>query len=399
MPDLAALTLVTRPVKRSDLEYPTENVTFGYLAVIDKLLYTAYRWDSGGVVVADVFIDKAVEGVVNPIYWPFMLARHQDADNTYYNWLSRYMRTSDHQLYKAVNYVETQLAVESVDIEDTGHIFAISCSGSVVKSLRYRLDRPARSITEVTPSGVITATDTTFVSGYFGFRIIESWNDQGYVDTASARLLPPLTRVPLASHVIEYNITGTGTRDDPIRPDMPQELVEVSQSQVTPNEWQAIKNNPKGPNGLPQVDRLAVTWGAIDYKGEPTMVVTVYGGSPSYLRPDRIQKHMEHARRKNLLAETIKPDPQYVRDLHRRLRKDRKDMMITENELMYQLLGYEELEVEAVADFYERELVNLNRIKNVPAWELERTLERWERLAEKHKRPNALVKLRRVRRR
>lgn len=387
MPDLEVIGLVRRPVQNSDLGYSTVDVTFAYLAAIYKVVpFLATYTDHIAELVNDIFTDKAIEGWGRDgTRWQ---ARINKTGNGYSFEIVTAISARDFLIVRWSSGSSTQIGYEAVDLSDKWYLLKMSVGGSTLKWYRDDLTTPK-----------VTVTDTTYASGYFGVGVTTGTSSMLSVVALSSILRAPSSSLPQPSAIVEYPVVGSGKPEDPIRPDMPQELVEVDPGTLPPEEAQAVLFNPKGPNGLPQVDRLAVTWGAIDYKGEPTMITAIYGGSPSYLRPDRIQRHMEHARRKNLLAETIKPDPAYVRDLHRRLAKDRKDMLITENELMYQLLGYEELEVDAVADFYERELVNLKRIKDVPGWALERTLEIWERLAEKYKRSNALVKLRRVRRR
>ena len=53
------------PVKRADLEYPTEDVTFTYLAAINKLRtvsgYGGGRTSARWILTVDSFTDKAIE--------------------------------------------------------------------------------------------------------------------------------------------------------------------------------------------------------------------------------------------------------------------------------------------------------------------------------------------------
>jgi len=391
------------PIPRSDLEYPTEDVMLHYLNIIGK---TVVEWSFTADVYAtsDSFTDKAISSIIASATNSVLIyARGEPStgvktgefsDNNYRLVYDVTQSSADYFLGKRIAGTSTTLATESVDLNATSrYLGAISVSGSTLKAFRDDLTTVR-----------ITATDTDRSEGRFGILTINPDPTNYTYDGAvghpySAKLLAPLTELPKPISIIEYDVIGSGKEDDSFKPDMSRDLVEVSESDVTPEEWEAIQSNPKGANGLPLVDKLAVTWGAIDYKNEPTMLCAIYGGSPSYLDPNRIQKHISYARSKN--HKVFKP-PKNISEakaLHKEIIKDRKDMLVTSYELAYQLIGNSRLEVDAVSDFYERELINLNRIKRVPTWELHRTLDRWIRLAEKHKRDNAYKKLEKVRRR
>jgi len=378
------------PVKRSDLEYPTEDVNFPYLAIINKLFFEYDESSEPAIFTLDSFTDKAIKtwGLTrsSDYVWGRMMARRVDMNNKYFVQLMDNQSTKDFILFKMVDGTVTELGYEAVDLNtNTFYPEKLSLLGSNIKAYRTDMDTPK-----------ISVTDTDLASGRFGFTLYA----RGYISVVfeATYLLAPSSPSPQVNVIVEYDVIGEGTIENPIKPNMPQELVEVSKDQVTPEEWLAIQSNSKGEHGLPLIDRLSVTWGSVDYKGEPTMLCAIYSSSPSYLREDRILKHIEYAKKKNLMVIKIPRTLREVNEIHKKITGTRREMMITVNELAYHLLGKPELEIDAVADFYERELLDLNRIKKVPTWELHRILNRWEELGKHYKRFNAIKKLAKVRR-
>lgn len=388
MPEIA---MITFPIRRADLEYPTENINLLYWAIIGKFdIFVTEGIDNNWFISVDSFTDKRLQAISkggsdNSKKTDFLAQRFIDLGNRYICFIDTGYSTSDFQMKKSINGKSTLLAYESVDLDlRLLHSFEFDVAGSILKGYR--------------PIGVekLSVTDTDLASGKIG---IMSHHHPVRPYFLFTKVLPNYSELQQPIIVIEYDVIGNGTDEDPIRPNMPEDLVEVSKTDVTPEEWEAIQSNPRGKNGLPLVNRLAVTWGAIDYKGEPTMLCAIYPSTPRYVRKDNILRHIEYAKRRG--HKVYKPPRSLAeaKELWGIIRKDRPDMLITENELAYHLIGKGELEPDAIADFYERELINLNRIKDVPEWELERTLKRWENLAERYKRNEAKEKLRRVRRR
>ena len=337
-----------RSVTRAKLEYPTEDVTFAHLAVIDKLQYSSHSSYGGLVITLDSFADKAVEAVVMPSDYPCTFARHQDKDNSYYNILAPPASTEDHMLRKISAGSSTTLASEAVDIDATGEILCISCSGSTIKSLRYVFGSPARSITAVTPTATISATDTEFASGYFGLRPIREEAPHGYGDTTSARLIPPQSPLPPAKAIIEVEVAGSGIEGDPYRPALVKEL------------------SPEGDK-----DYASVTWSLFDHKeGHATMLVFITGDNP--YKPGAIDKQKQNAKR------SFTPPKDYTEavDLYRSLKADYPDWLAGKDNFAYQALGWELLGLFQNADFYYGELIehktHYDQSKRVPWYEIER---------------------------
>jgi hypothetical protein len=281
----------------------------------------------------------------------------------------------------------TIIGSEAVDLPDYHYLFGLSASGSTFKA--YRAWVTAKTIASQTAR--FTVTDTNYASGYPGIGFVRGGH-QHYL--TMTYFLPPFSQAPQAVALIEYEVVGDGTLNEPFKPLFPQELIEIRPSAVSSQEWDAVKHNIKGRNGHPIVDRRAITWGAVDFRADssgkpvaPTVLVAVFDQ-----RSDRVVRHINHARGRNKHVYKAPFDTKlhyiYVTE-----RRDR-DWLITENELAYQLLGREDLEVVAVADFYEREIADLGRVKPSPV--VEYVINMWRDRAQRTGRSDAEEKLRRV---
>lgn len=376
-------------IPRTKLEYPTEDVSFAYLASINKIQYSSIGVYGGAVITLDSFTDKAVETVTNPYNYAVNTARHQDKNNYYINRLIVDATTADHDLMKIVAGAATQLAVESVDIDKSGEILCISCSGSTIKSLRYLLSSPTQSIINITPTAIISATDTSFTSGYFGFRPSPPASPPGYCDTTSARLIIPQTNLPKAQRIIELEITDL----DLIKPNFSHNFVDVDKLTNIPNflkeeakRYEMLK--AKGFTDeeisllfgyIPQhhVDLNAITWGAFDYKGESTILVIITRDNP--YQSGAILTQEEYAKSKGLKIFKPPRDLTEARELHKQIKADRPEIIAGVHNLAYQCIGDENLEPLAIADYYDgftQGIYDMKNLDRVPDWELERIIKR-----------------------
>jgi len=375
------------PIKRSDLEYPTEDVDFIYWVMLGKTGIHSTGWSFS----LDNFTDKALVTVATPFNENnviCMMRRQNPSGNGYQISINPPGPTTDFRIVKVSPF--TVLASEAIDINpNESHFVKFSVSGSTLKGFRDAWDG---DITKEATTLRISATDSDYASGQIGCGIATIYIDAtgewryAYPYIVNIKIKSPASELIKPDAIIEYPIIEYEEYDSvnnkivkAIKPNMPEDIIE--------------------DEVYGKVNTLAVTWGAIDYKGESTMLCAIYGGSPSYLDTNRILKHIEHAKKKRHKVFKTPKTLQEVVALYKQIKKDFKDKLITENELAYQLIGRPELEVEAIADFYERELLNLGRIKRVPTWELHRILTRWEKLAIRHKRDIALSKLRRCRKR
>jgi hypothetical protein len=399
-------------VTRAKLEYPTVDVEMAYLLVIDKAHWGAVRGGTVGarLVTNDSFTDKAVRAIalIGSDLGHLCIGRWSAIGTHYHNFINTTATTADHKIQKIVAGTITVLATEAVDLSSKQpYTVMFSVSGSTLKSFR---SDAVSDILPITPQ--LTATDTALTSGRFGIGNRADVSHDGTI--VFGRLLAPVSPGSEASAVIEASVTGSGSLDDPYRPALAQELIEIDPADVSIPDFLRLEKRrydmlrAKGFTDdeirlllgyVPQhqIDKLAVSWGAIDFRSDsasgkpiaPTYLVAIYDVSEKTL------KHVGYARRKNLRVYT---SPFDIKTIHSIESRDR-DWLITENELAYQLLGREDLEVDAVADFYERELINLGRIKDVEPWILDQTLDMWIERAKRLGRDKALEKLMRAKKR
>jgi len=296
-------------------EYDLEDVTFAYLALLDKLSAVSDGNTSYDIVTDDVFTDKAIQAYTQVKDYATIYARIQDYQNKYRAGLVQSASSADHFIKKIENGSATDLATESVDIDTSGELLCLSCSGSTIKSLRYVLTTVTKKISDVTPDATISATDTTFTSGHFGVREIRETTSYGFVNVLTARLLPPQTELPRQSLVIESEVIGKGTEEDPKRPEI--------------------------------FDEIKFTYGAFDYKDENTMIITT-----NETDTRKIEQIKEYCRKKNLMCETVKHDKDAVIELYEKIVKEHGEKIAGKDNFLYQVSGKREYELLQNADFY-----------------------------------------------
>jgi len=373
-------------LKRSQLEYPTEDVSFAYLAAIDKLKFDHTHhtfWEPEiYVTTVDSFTDKAIQDQKSDR--SHINVRIVDYSNLYNFTLDSSKATADFLIHRLVADVQTDIASEAVDI-NTDSVYGIkaSISGSTLKG--YRDDF-------VTPK--FTVTDTSHASGLFGSGLYDAGGHGGY--PGQARLLAASSPAQMQHAIIEYAVIGSGKEDDPLRPDMQLDLVEILNTNISnpkllkeAKRYEILKNKGFTDEEIEallgyipkhQINTLAVNWGAYDYKEENTIITTVRG--------NQVLEHKEYAKTKNLKAFTVKDDKTYIEDIFKEIRAGRSEMIAGKHNFAYQVLGYEELELLAIADFYDgfnQGTYNMKDLERVPEWELERTINRWMNKLEKAK--------------
>lgn len=358
--------IADRAVTRAKLEYPTEDVSFAYLLAIDKAKLQSFWSSYYGetypdmmIPTVDVFTDKGVETFISDhSQWIFVRAQ-DDYDMYIYEAMSG--NSTQDILFRVLSGgTSTMLWYEAVDIT-AGHGFLakITVAGSTFTIYKHDLT-----------TAKATVTDTTYASGMFGIGLARQASGGGFGMMAPlvAWLRAPSSRTRYAIDlnakskpdrgifIVEMEVEGSGKLDDSIRPAF-------------------LKDIDKELN----IDRLAVTWGAFDYKGEPTMICVITGDNP--YKSGAILRQVEYARKKGLLALRAPRDYKEAILQYENIRKHRPKMLAGKDNYAYQVLGDERLEPFAVADFYYGELLehqaHKDQIKRVPAWEFERTLNRW----------------------
>jgi hypothetical protein len=387
---IRALEIPVGSITRDKLEYPTENVRFTYLASIERIhVFKDTRWiHNWNILTSDIFSDKAVEVYLMLGSCDLVFGRHNLGDRYFtQTWIEA--TTQDHLMFKFIAGVVTQLGYEAVDLT-AGYPEQIvhSNSGSSLKSFRAGVTTPQ-----------ITATDTALASGRFGFA---SRHDRAVQTIGLAWLRPARSPALPALAVLEVEVEGSGAPEDPYRPLLNRNLVEIASLEGLPSflyqearKYEILK--AKGftdeemkilLDSIPQhqIDLASVTWGAFEFnKDSPTNIIVITEDNP--YQQGAIQKHIELARSKNLRV--LDPPKSYGEAVaqYNTLKHEFKHWMAGKDNYAYQVLGLEELDIFQNVDFYHGELIehktHYDQLKRVPEWELWRRLEELERRLER----------------
>jgi len=369
-------------VTRAKLEYPTEGVNFSYLSIINKLVVqvgSEYR-----LFTEDEFTDKALlsvveggpQGVCTGRAYGFQKDTSFKRVATYYEvsgvTCGFYQTvhnpdasTADHILRRddfSPSRATTNLASEAVDVDNNKAIsYMLSISGSTLKSYRgIKTSTESLSddaISTLTPQ--LTATDTTYTVGMWGLECFDAGKTPVTQQrAASTWLYAPQSRLPSALYVVECDVTGDGSEENPYRPAL---LSEVKLGK----------------------DLLSVTYGVFDFKlNHSSVVVCLLGDNP--YRRGAITEQVNYVKRKGLLVFKPTWSLSKVAEIHMKI-KQRNEYVAGVHNLAYQVAGHEDLEPLAVADFYDgftEGVYPQSALSKVPEWELERTVQRWlKRLA------------------
>jgi hypothetical protein len=187
----------------------------------------------------------------------------------------------DHIMYKWLNSVGYWLAYEAVDLPANSLIDGVaSAIGSTLKS--------SRNGGSTFP---ITATDTSFANGRWGFYL----PDTGAQFTPISFGSPPPPSAPRCIGYYEVPITGSGKRGDPRRPALPELLEAPTQGELDgyPKTLRdAIKCNRDG-----LVNRLALTVSALyPSRSGDTCIVRVFeqpDRQPHIWKIPEVLRHLE----------------------------------------------------------------------------------------------------------
>jgi len=377
-------------VTRAKLEYPTVDVSFTYLEAIGKV--TSFRCamypEHGIEITVDSFTDKALEWFVGQDMAMFILRR--SGNNYYFQRKASGATTADNELLKLVAGTSSRIGYEAVDLNAAYYYwFKASASGSTLKVYRDDLTTPK-----------FTVTDTSVASGNFG--IAQRADRYGGIYPGLSFLRLPSSVIPSALVIVETEVVGRGVRDDPLRPKLSQNLVEISQLTGLPDflyaeakEYEMLRARGFTDEEIElllgyipqyQVDLDSVTWGAFEFSEKnPTNIIVVTGDNP--YKPGAID------RQKNSAKRAFSPPSSYgdAVALYNQLKNDNPNWLAGKDSFAYQVLGHEELEPLAVIDFYYGELIehrmHYNQIKRVPDWEMRNTLRMWSERLERV-RPN-----------
>jgi hypothetical protein len=377
-------------VTRSHLEYPTVGVSFSYLSVINKVLGLTRSAYSFWVATRDTFTDKAVFQMGQVNQYSIVGGRIVDRSNHYEQCIDIAASTADHFLRKLLGGTFTIIASEVVDLDRSGEGMCLSISGSTLKGSRWLQNTPLDPLSLPTPTATISATDTSFASGLYGFFPLRETTYHGGTDGTIVYLLAPASALPQAQSILELDIEGTGKPDDPYRPSISKNLVEISMLTGLPDflYQEARKYDVLKAKGFTddeirvllgyipqhQVDLDSVTWGAFELHADkaPTAIVVITGDD---------QYQAGAIERQKAVAKRVFAPPTTYDDavtLYNQLKKDYPHWLAGKDNFAYQTLGHEIFDWMQNVDFYYGELIehktHYDQLKRVPDFEIRNRL-------------------------
>lgn len=351
-------------VTRANLEYPTVDVSFSYLAAIEKLAFGNYEGIlRQALLTSDSFADKALEN------WGFgdqslLVARWINKDNQYLIWQDSGALTLDFRMGVFLAAAITFLASEAIDLTaDDGFLLKLKCTGSTIEAFRTDM---------VTPK--ISVTDTTHASGRFGV----TWGRHLSFNPAQPmfahlRGSPITPRKAISS--FEVPIIGSGTQVDPYRAKMPEEI-------VTDPVFGAVNRLALSHSSLIPVSGVT---------GRPlntTALVRVFD------QPDR-QPHLKPIT-DSLTA--LRAGGTELTPARARGRAKALDPKLGAGEIENMFDPTPENELSALCDFYEREVFVDRRVNPMEIPDFNSILAKYEERAEKVGRADLWARLETVRR-
>jgi len=373
----ALVNLANLPIiPRSQLEYPTEDVSFAYLLAIDKAKHT--QPDNipnyPTAVTVDSFTDKAIAFVG---IGERTSAKLRVSGSDYYMCNKDVgLTTEDFIMYKYVAGTTTSLAYDAVDLnQGDAELVVFSISGSTLSGW---LDVSIANIPST--AATISATDTDIASGQIGAA--HGWSASAFGGASpESRIYAPFSPLPKAKSIIEIDNLIQDLAPIPNNaPDFLKQNIKkyniLKSKGFTDEEIKELF-----PNLKTHIDKSSVTWGAFDHKKEHnTKLAIITGGNP-YTGDDAISKQIEHAKSKNLIVMKPPKDYQEAIEQHKQLKQHFPEWIAGKDNYAYQVLGHEAFECFQVADTYYGRIVDMEdtkAYKNVPDWELRRTLEMWK---------------------
>jgi hypothetical protein len=404
------VTIPDRSITRTKLEYPTTDVSLAYLVAINMFRYVTTGIDHVGIVTIDAFTDKAIEGICFDTQ-KALYARSDGVprSNTYVLIIDHTQTTGDFYIMRWRNGLPAIIGSEAIDLGIAYHTACkLSCLGSSLKAYRIDMAIPR-----------ISVTDTALASGYFGTVSIHS---KIPALPLADYLRAPSSPAPPALATIELEVEGDGTPENPYKPRLQTNLVEITSLEGLPSflyqeakKYEILKNKGFTEDEMklllgyiPQykVNLGAVTWGAFGFSEEsPTNIVIITEDNP--YQQGAIQRQAELARSRNLRV--LDPPRNYGEAVaqYNQLKRDYPHWLVGKDNYAYQVLGWEELDLFQNVDFYYGELIehktHYDQLKRIPEWELERRLEELERRLERitiltEERDKHLAKLRGIKR-
>ena len=213
-----------RSVTREKLEYPTHGVSFAYLSCINQLMYCSCLTDGVLILTREVFADKAVLGFLQINDYALLVGRVQDRNNFYTARFVTSASAADFDMGKYVAGSWTRLAYDAVNLDTTGRGAALSITGTSLKAMRYEPSTPVDPLNMPSPARTLTATDTTFANGRWGYRNLRATSPHGGGHPDSIYVMNPMSPSPQPVAYYEVPVVGSGTEEDPYRAQMPEQV-------------------------------------------------------------------------------------------------------------------------------------------------------------------------------
>jgi hypothetical protein len=197
--------------------------------------------------------------------------------------------------------------------------------------------------------------------------------------------LSPFSRGAEALAIIEVRVEGSGIPEDPYRPGVSSQLVEIDRFQGLPDflyqeykKYQVLKRKGLSDDDIKailgylpqtQVDLDSVSIGTFEFNEKaPSNVAMIYSDNPYY--KGAIQRQISYARSKGLNVFSVPKDYSEAVELYNKLRSQYSWWLAGKDNFAFMVLGWEELEVFHAVDFYYGELVehktHYDQLKMVP---------------------------------
>jgi hypothetical protein len=270
--------------------------------------------------------------------------------------------------------------------------------------LRYELLSVRNPLALPPADGTISATDTSFANGYFGYRPLRNTYSHGGSVDGAVWLKGSLSPLPPAQAVLKVDVEGSGKLEDSYRPSLSQTLVEVASLTGLPDflynevkKYDVLKAKGFTEDEIKlllgyipqhQVDLDAVTWGAFELHADkaPTAIVTITGDNP--YKSGAIDRQKVKAKR----VFSAPKDYDDAVSLYNTLKRDYPHWLAGKDNFAYQTLGLEIFEWMQNVDFYYGEFIDhkthYQQLKQVPDLEI---INRLNELREKLSKVSVLV--------
>jgi hypothetical protein len=386
---------------KTPIDHPDLSVTRPKLEALlsENLLYHAIRgdanvlWKDGGyystIAFPDAYADKAIRSIQmvgysgSPPVFSGVLALRMGSyayDQCYEQAFDAYPTTADHWIGKWSAGTLTRLAIEAVDLgQYREYQSKFSASGSTLKAFRTDMTTPK-----------ITATDTAFASGYIGMY---GEGIQGNVPSNSHAycfLEVPASVIPPTTAILEVEVAGKGTRENPYRPLLSEKPVEILGLSGLPDflyrdakRYDVLRSKGFTDDEIKallgyipqhQINLDSVTWGAFELHADkaPIAIVVITGDNP--------YKSGAIERQKAVAKRIFTPPRSYDEAvaLYNTLKKDYPHWLAGKDNMAYQTLGLEIFDWMQNIDFYYGELIehktHYQQLKQVPDWEMRNRL-------------------------